>query len=90
MYPNQDGNRFDITTTAPSTCPGYLNCLDPLSAAWRSKKVSRVWTPGSPAPYLAMGHLYFDSVAAFQDTFMPHVAPLLADIPNFTNCHPTV
>jgi hypothetical protein len=39
-------------------------------------------TPGSPAPYLAIGHLHFDSV-------MPHVAPLLADIPNFTSCQPT-
>jgi uncharacterized protein (TIGR02118 family) len=28
-------------------------------------------TPGLPAPYAAVGHLYFDTVADFQNSFGP-------------------
>jgi uncharacterized protein (TIGR02118 family) len=38
---------------------------------------------GSPAPYLALGHLYFESVDAFQKAWAPHAAQIVADVPNF-------
>ena len=46
--------------------------------------------PGSPATYIAMGHLYFDSVEAFQTAFGPHSESIMGDIPNFTDIQPTV
>ena len=44
--------------------------------------------PGAPATYMAMGHLHFDSVDAFEAAFGPHAESLLADIPNYTNTQP--
>jgi uncharacterized protein (TIGR02118 family) len=46
--------------------------------------------PGEPATYVAMGHLFFDSVDAFQAAFAPHAQAILADIPNYTNTQPTI
>lgn len=41
-------------------------------------------------PYVALGHLLFDSVEAFQTSFGPHVQEIMADIPNYTNTEPTI
>ena len=46
--------------------------------------------PGAPAPFIAVGHLYFDSVDAFQAAMKPHGKELFADVPNFTNITPQV
>jgi len=46
--------------------------------------------PGSPATYVAMGHLLFDSVEAFQSSFGPHAEAIMADIPNYTDIQPTI
>jgi uncharacterized protein (TIGR02118 family) len=46
--------------------------------------------PGSPATYVAMGHMLFDSVEAFQNAFGPHAGAIMADIPNYTDVQPTI
>ncbi|WP_250832127.1 EthD family reductase [Marinobacter sediminum] len=46
--------------------------------------------PGEAPTYIAMGHLYFDSVNDFEAAFGPHAKEILGDIPNFTNVQPTV
>jgi uncharacterized protein (TIGR02118 family) len=47
-------------------------------------------TPGSAAPYLAIGQLQFDSVDAFQSNFGPHAQEIMSDIPNYTNVQPVI
>jgi len=44
--------------------------------------------PGSPPPYLAMCHVYSDSLESLMAGLAPHAATLAADIPNFTNASP--
>jgi uncharacterized protein (TIGR02118 family) len=46
--------------------------------------------PGSPPTWVAGGHLYLDSMEAFQRWFVPHIPEFVADIPNFTKLAPTV
>ncbi len=46
--------------------------------------------PGSPATYVAMAHLLFDSVEAFQSSFGPHAEAIMADSPNYTDIQPTI
>jgi uncharacterized protein (TIGR02118 family) len=36
-------------------------------------------TPGSGPAFVAMSHLYFDSVAEFQSAFGPHANAIMAD-----------
>jgi len=45
---------------------------------------------GSPAPFLALGHLYFESVESFQEAWAPHAAQIVSDVPNYTNSEPTI
>lgn len=71
MYPNRDGNRFDINCYCTKHMPRVRELH---GAALRNLAVEEGlagMTPGSPAPYLAIGHLHFDSVAAFRDALMP-------------------
>ena len=37
-----------------------------------------------------MGHLYFESVPAFEAAFTPHAAAIMADIVNYTNVRPVI
>ena len=46
--------------------------------------------PGEAAAFIAMGHLTFESVDAFQQAFGPNAEEILADIPNLTNAQPQV
>jgi uncharacterized protein (TIGR02118 family) len=47
-------------------------------------------SPATNAPYIAMGHLFCDSVDAFQAGFGPHSTEIMADIPNYTNQTPLI
>jgi uncharacterized protein (TIGR02118 family) len=57
---------------------------------WEVDKGVAGGAPGAPAPFIAVGHLYFDSVDAFQAAMKPHGKELFADVPNFTNITPQV
>ena len=46
--------------------------------------------PGSRPTYMAMCHLYFDSVEAFQNAFGPNAKAIMADMPNYTDTQPTI
>jgi uncharacterized protein (TIGR02118 family) len=45
---------------------------------------------GSIAPYIATGHLLFDSLQAFQASFASHAQEIMGDIPKYTNSEPVV
>jgi uncharacterized protein (TIGR02118 family) len=47
-------------------------------------------TPGSPAPFVAGVHMFFDSLQSFQGAFGPNAGPIMADIPNYTDIQPTI
>jgi uncharacterized protein (TIGR02118 family) len=44
--------------------------------------------PGAPAPYVALGHMIFNSIEDFLKAEQAHRKDLGADIPNFTNIEP--
>jgi uncharacterized protein (TIGR02118 family) len=47
-------------------------------------------TPGSPATYVGMCHIFCDSVEAFQAGFGPHAEEILGDIPKYTDLSPVI
>ena len=47
-------------------------------------------TPGSPAPFTAIGELLFNSVEEFQTAFTPHAAEIMGDIKNYTKIEPLI
>ena len=47
-------------------------------------------TTGSRPQFIAMGHVYFDSLEEFESNFGKHVSEFVADIPNYTNLQPVI
>ena len=46
--------------------------------------------PGSSAPYVAVGHVYFTALDGFQKGMGKHGKEIMADIPNYTNIQPQI
>ena len=46
--------------------------------------------PGAPAPFAAIGHVFFSSLDQFQKAAATHGQELFGDVPNFTNISPEV
>jgi uncharacterized protein (TIGR02118 family) len=88
LYPNEEGKKFDMDYYCNSHIPMVQ---EKLGAALKGGAVEQGLggiEPGSPATYVAMGHLLFDSVEAFQSTFEPHAETIMADVPNYTDIQP--
>jgi uncharacterized protein (TIGR02118 family) len=90
MYPNGEGSTFDMTYYLQKHIPFVRQ---KLGAALKGVAVEQgigSAAPGSRPPYLALGHLSFESLEAFQNAFGQHAPAFMADIPNYTNTQPTV
>jgi uncharacterized protein (TIGR02118 family) len=46
--------------------------------------------PEAPAPYVAMCHIFCESLEAFQRGFGPHEREIVADIPRYTDLSPVI
>lgn len=90
MYPNRPGTHFDMSYYCTKHIPMVQQLLGPALLKVAVDEGIAGMVPGSPAPYLALGHLYFESVAAFQEAFLPHAARIAGDVPNYTNSEPTI
>jgi uncharacterized protein (TIGR02118 family) len=90
FYPNREGTNFDMEYYCKRHIPMVQQLLgSALKGASVDAGVSGE-EPGSPAPYVAMGHLLFDSVQAFQMSFGAHAQAIMGDIPKYTNVEPTI
>jgi len=90
MYPNDEGSTFDMTYYCQTHIPMVRQKLGTALKDIVVEQGIGGEEPGSPAPYLALCHLLFDSMEAFQASFAPHVQQFEADIPNYTNTQPTI
>lgn len=85
MYPNSKNVKFDIDYYKKSHLPMIIESLgDALKGLELDLGVGgRV--SGELAPYVAIAHLKFDDVTAFETAFGPHVKKFAADIKNYSN-----
>jgi uncharacterized protein (TIGR02118 family) len=90
LYPNTAGCKFDMEYYLTRHMPMVQQKLGPACKRMAIEEGIAGGAPGTPATYVAMGHLYFDSTDAFQTAFAPHAQSILADIPNYTNTQPTI
>jgi len=90
IYPNTDGKKFDINyyTSKHLELVGSL-LGDSLKGASVDSGIGG-GAPGAPAPFIAMGNMYFDSVEAFQQAFGPNAEKIMGDLPNFTDIEPII
>lgn len=90
LYPNNAGSKFDMEYYLAKHMPMVRQKLAPTLRGSAVEQGLAGMQPGSPPAYLAMGHLLFDSVEAFQKAFEPHAQAIVGDIPNYTNAQPTI
>jgi uncharacterized protein (TIGR02118 family) len=90
LYPSGEGNTFDMDYYLNRHVPLVLGKLGQACKGVAVEQGLGGITPGLPPAFNAMGHLYFDSVEAFQSAFGPHADELMGDIRNFTNVQPTI
>lgn len=90
MYPNSPEVKFDIDYYCNKHMPMVEELLgDALKASSVESGIAG-GAPGEIAPFIAMGHITFDSVESFQASFGPHAEKIMADIPNYSNIQPTI
>jgi uncharacterized protein (TIGR02118 family) len=90
LYPNTAGATFDIAYYRDRHIPLVQKKCGAACKRVAIDKGLGGATPGAPPPYIAIGHLYFDSLESLQGSFGVHLAEFVADIPNFTNMQPSV
>jgi uncharacterized protein (TIGR02118 family) len=90
LYPNGADTTFDMNYYLAQHMPMVKA---KLGAACKKVEVEHGLggaQPGSSPAFVAMCHLHFDSVDAFQQAFGAHAETIVADIPNYTNVEPTI
>lgn len=90
MYPNSDGCKFDFDYYCKSHLPMVQDKLGAACTGIAADKGMAGGAPGTKPTYVAVAHLFFESVDAFKSAFGPHADAIMADIPNYTNVQPEV
>jgi uncharacterized protein (TIGR02118 family) len=90
LYPYGPGARFDMEYYLDTHMPLVKRLAGALLRAQAVEQGLSGVAIGSPPPFLAMGHLVFESVADFQQVLEAHGQAILADVPNYTNTQPTI
>ncbi len=90
MYPNTPGARFDQEYYRDKHMPMVKARMGDNCKSYTVDKGLAGGAPGAPATYIAMCHLFCDSVEAFQAGFMPHVREIMADVPKYTDLTPVL
>jgi uncharacterized protein (TIGR02118 family) len=90
FYPDREGSKFDMNYYCKTHMPMVRQKLGAACKGAAVEEGIGGATPGSRPGFIAMGHLYFDSMEVFQTTFGPHAEAIMADIPNYTDIQPTI
>ena len=90
MYPNVPGARFDHTYYKDKHMPLVKRLMGDSCKYYTVDKGLGGGSPGAPATYIAMCHIFCESAEAFQSGFGPHAAEIMADIPKYTDLTPVI
>ena len=90
LYPNAEGSKFDMQYYCNKHIPMVKQ---KLGAACKRLDVDQGLggpAPGSKPAFVAIAHVLFDSVNAFQKAFGPHADAIMGDLPNYTDINPII
>ena len=90
MYPHQPNARFDHDYYRDRHMPLLQARMGSACRFYTVDKGLSGGSPGEAPPYVAMCHIYSDSVEAFQTAFAPHAEEILGDIPRYTDLTPVL
>jgi len=90
LYPNDEGKKFDMQYYCDTHMPLVQKLLGDACTNVAVDQGIAGGTPGSKAPYLAIGHLFFNTIEDFISSFGPNADAITSDIPNYTDTVPVV
>ena len=90
LYPNTADTKFDMAYYLTHHIPMVRRLLGTALEGVSVEEGISGEGPGSSAPYIAAGHLFFGSVQTFQASFAPHAQEIMEDIPKYTNSEPVI
>jgi uncharacterized protein (TIGR02118 family) len=90
MYANNPGARFDHAYYRDKHMPMVKARMGASCKFYTVDRGLAGMGPEQPAPYVAMCHIYCDSVEAFEAGFGPHTQDIMDDIPKYTDQTPVV
>jgi uncharacterized protein (TIGR02118 family) len=90
MYANKPGVRFNHDYYRDKHMPLVKSKLGASCKYYTVDKGIAGGSPGAPATYVAMCHIFCDSIETFQAGFGPNAKEIMADIPNYTDQSPLI
>ena len=90
FYSNDDGKKFDMNYYLSTHIPLVQKLLSPSCTKAEVDQGIGGGTPGSKAPYVAIGHLFFNTVEDFITSFGPNANAIMSDIRNYTDITPVI
>jgi uncharacterized protein (TIGR02118 family) len=88
MYQNQECVKFDIDYYQTRHMELVKTLLKPFGLIKTEVDRGISGSSGQPAPYVCIGHLYFDSPDGYDRGVAEKGLIIRGDIPNFTNVTP--
>ena len=90
LYPHVDGCHFDMQYYCDEHMPMVQKILGSACTGVAVEEGLGGIEAGSPPSYLAMGHLYFDSLEVCRVSFGANVSTFMDDVPNYTDIKPVI
>ena len=91
FYPNAPGKKFDHDYYARTHMPLVMKLLKSSGLIRYEIDTGLAGgAPGSPAPFISTGRLYFNTIEQFQAALATHGPEILSDIPNYTDIEPQI
>ena len=89
LYPTSEGKKFDVDYYVKTHMKLVRDRLTSFGLVRTEvDKGLAGGAPGSPAPYVAIGHVYFNALEGFQKGMGQHGKEIMADVANYTNIPP--
>ncbi|TYP77211.1 EthD family reductase [Aquimarina intermedia] len=85
LYPNGPGTKFDTEYYKNLHLPMIAESLGDALISMELNIGVAGRAPTEQAPFVAIVHLLFESLATFQASFGPYAEKFAADVPNYTN-----
>ena len=90
LYPNETGKKFDLEYYVNTHVPMVQRLLGPMGLVrGELEKGISAADPNEPAPFVVVGHLYFNSTDEVHEAFKTHGREIMGDIKNYTEISPT-
>jgi len=90
IYPNGPDKTFDMSYYENKHMPMLAELYGDAMKNYTIDKGISGRTQEEEIPFLAMGCMYFETLADYRNGFAPNAEKILGDIPNYTNIQPIV